>query len=177
MSVRGRQPIPYRPWKWTSDKRDQQTLLPQLSVLPSSYHSRYLGCRRSPLLPLLLAFLPIPPRPREGHPEPAIYARGIPYTPIPIHLHPPLPSPSTSITIPPAAIDIPQGFLVRGLPPWGAAGAHTHLPTNQPDSPPVELDTCCLSSRTQELLLELPRQHKRSSPPAVAPRCWSRLEA
>ncbi len=72
-------------------------------------------------LPLLLPFLPTPPRPREGHPEPAIDAREIPHTPIHIDLHPPLPSASTSITIP------PQGFLARGSPPWGAARAHTHL--------------------------------------------------
>ncbi len=47
--------------------------------------------------------------------------------PHPIHIHLPLPSPSTSITILPAAIDKPQSFLARGSPPWGAAGAHTHL--------------------------------------------------
>jgi hypothetical protein len=51
-------------------------------------------------------------------------------------------------------------------------------PTNPPDSPPVELDTCCLPSRTQESPSELPRRQTRSSPPpAVSPRCWSRLDA
>jgi FtsP/CotA-like multicopper oxidase with cupredoxin domain len=60
---------------------------------------------------LLLPFLPTPPRPREGHPEPAIDARGAPHTPI--HLHPPLPSPFTSITIPPVAIVKPQEFSSR----------------------------------------------------------------
>jgi hypothetical protein len=57
----------------------------------------------------------------------ARWGRWIPYTPIHIHLHPPFPSPSTSITIPPAAIDKPQDFFARCLPPRGAARAHTHL--------------------------------------------------
>ena len=50
-------------------------------------------------------------------------------------------------------------------------------PTNPPDSrPPVERDTCCLSSQTQELPSEPPRRRTRSSlPPAVTPRCWSLL--
>jgi hypothetical protein len=52
-------------------------------------------------------------------------------------------------------------------------------PTYPPDSPPVELATCYLSSETQESPSEdseLPRRHTRSSPPpAVAPRCWSHL--
>lgn len=43
----------------------------------------------------------------------------------PLHTHPT--SLSTSITIPPAAVVKPQGFLVRGFSPWGAAGVHIHL--------------------------------------------------
>ena len=62
---------------------------------------------------------------REGHPEPAIDAKRAPHTSL--HLQPPPPSHYTSITIPPVANVKPQGFLVRGFPPWGAAGGHSHL--------------------------------------------------
>jgi hypothetical protein len=63
------------------------------------------------------------PRPRGGHPEPTIDAKGAPHNPV--HLHSPLLSPSTYITIPPVAIIKPQGFFARGVSPQGAAGVHT----------------------------------------------------
>jgi hypothetical protein len=50
------------------------------------------------------------------------------------------------------------------------------LLTNQPVSPPVELDTCRISSQTQSAL---PRQYTRPPPlpPVVEQRCWIHLDA
>ena len=101
------------------------------------------------------------------------------------HTQPPPPPPSlcTFIIIPPAAIDKPQGFLVRGFPPRGAAGVHAHLTlshashplTNLSDSPPAGKGTCCLPSRAQETPSEPPRWSVLpSQPPAASSRCWSR---
>ena len=97
---------------------------------------------------------------------------------------PPPPSLCTFITIPPAAIVKPQGFLVRGVPHQGAAGVRIHLtlshashrPSNLSDSPPAERDTCCLSQRAQETPSESPRWRTRPSlPPPASSRCWSLL--
>jgi hypothetical protein len=77
---------------------------------------------------------------------------------------PPLPSHSTFITIPPAATETP-GSPRKRLFPLGGGGSVLPpnpkpcfiSPTNLSDSPPAELDTCCLSSRVQETPSELPR--------------------
>ena len=99
---------------------------------------------------------------------------------------PPPPSLCTFITIPPAAIVKPQGFLVRGVPHQGAAGVRIHLtlshashrPSNLSDSPPAERDTCCLSQRAQETPSESPRWRTRPFlPPPASSRCWSLLGA
>ncbi len=139
----------------TRDNCDQKALIPQLSTQPSLYHSCDGGCSL-----LLLPFLPTPLGSAKGIQSPLSTPEGYPTPPststsIPSSLHPAPPSPylQRPLTNPRA----PSESLARGLPPWGAAGEHTHLtkpcfvpPTNPPNCPQVELDTCCLSSRTQE---------------------------
>ena len=120
-------------------------LLPQRSAPLLCCPCRGQGCRRLPLSPPL-AFLPTPPWPREGHPEPATVARGAPHNPIsapPLliqHLH----QHTSRGDCQTPGFPREKFYSLGGSRSAQSPNSKSYFipPTNPPDSPPVKLDTC-----------------------------------